>query len=111
MKAAGPQLLEPVMEVQVFVDKEYMGDVLNDVTTRRGRVLGMDNAEESGANVSVVNAQIPLAEMLRYSIDLKSMTQGKANFEMKFSHYDPLSGKAAEKVLEERKSFLQEGEE
>jgi elongation factor G len=111
MEAAGPQLLEPVMKVRIFVDKEFMGDILNDVTSRRGRVLGMDNAEDSGSSISVVNAQIPLAEMLRYSIDLKSMTSGKATFETEFSHYDPVTGKVAEKVIEARKKLLEEDNE
>ncbi len=104
---AGPQLLEPVMEVSIFVDKDYMGDILNDITSRRGRVLGMENAEDSGSNISVVKASVPLAEMLRYTIDLRAMTSGKATFEMKFSHYDPISGKVAEKVVEDRKKMLE----
>ncbi len=107
MEQAGPQLLEPIMEVGIFVDKEYMGDILSDITSRRGRVLGMDSAE-AGGNISVVRATIPLAEMLRYSISLRAMTSGKGTFEMKFSHYDPISGKEAEKVIEARKKQLEE---
>jgi elongation factor G len=106
MEAAAPQLLEPVMEVAIFVDKDMVGDILNDTTSRRGRVLGMENAEGEGG-VSVVKATIPLAEMLRYTIDLRAMTSGKATFEMKFSHYDPISGKIAEKVIEERKKYFE----
>ncbi len=109
LEAAGPILLEPVMEVDIHVDKEYMGDILNDITSRRGRVLGMgDSGDESGNGVSVVKAQVPLAELLRYTIDLKAMTSGKATFEMRFSRYDPISGKIAEKVIEERKKFFEE---
>jgi elongation factor G len=108
MEKASPQLLEPIMDVYIHVDKEYMGDILSDVTSRRGKVLGMDNADESGGNVSVVRAQIPLAEMLRYTIDLRGMTSGKATFEMKFSHYDPISGREAENVLAARKKQLEE---
>lgn len=108
MESAGPQILEPVMEVSIFVDKEYMGDILNDITSRRGRVLGMENDEDSGSGISVVKANVPLAETLRYSIDLRAMTSGKATFEMQFSHYDPISGKIAEKVIEERKKQLEE---
>ena len=106
MEQAGPKLLEPIMNVSVFVDKDFMGDILSDVTSRRGRVLGMDSAEESGGSVSVVRAAVPLSEMIRYSIDLRSMTQGKASFEMSFSHYDPISGRDAENVLAERKKQL-----
>lgn len=109
MEGAAPQLLEPIMEVDVYVDKDYMGDILNDITSRRGRVLGMGSTDESkGGGVSVVKATVPLAEMLRYSIDLRAKTSGKATFEMKFSHYDPISGKIAEKVIEDRKKELEE---
>ncbi|HOW81625.1 MAG TPA: elongation factor G, partial [Spirochaetota bacterium] len=107
MEMAGPQLLEPIMEVSVFVDKEFMGDILSDITSRRGRVLGMDSAEGS-SNISVVKATVPLAEMLRYTIDLRAMTSGKATFEMKFSHYDPISGRDADKILEERRKQFEE---
>ena len=109
MEAAGPMLLEPVMEVDVYVDKDFMGDILNDINGRRGRVLGMGTKDENDSSgVSVVKAQVPLAEMLRYSIDLRAMTSGKATFEMQFSHYDPISGKIAEKVIEERKKLMEE---
>ncbi|HPI89048.1 MAG TPA: elongation factor G [Spirochaetota bacterium] len=107
MEMAGPQLLEPIMEVSVFVDKEFMGDILSDVTSRRGRVLGMDSSEGSGS-ISVIKATVPLAEMLSYPIDLRAMTSGKATFEMKFSHYDPIGGRDAEKILEERRKQLEE---
>ncbi len=109
MEAAGPILLEPVMEVDIFVDKEYMGDILNDITSRRGKVLGMGTKDENDTGgISVVKAQAPLAEMLRYTIDLRAMTSGKATFEMKFSHYDPISGRIADKVIEDRKKELEE---
>ena len=109
MEAAGPILLEPIMEVDIFVDKEFMGDILNDITSRRGRVLGMGSKDESSSGgISVVKATVPLAEMLRYSIDLRAMTSGKATFEMKFSHYDPISGRIAEKVIEDRKKMLED---
>ncbi len=108
MEAAGPQLLEPVMNVKVYVDKVYMGDILSDITSRRGRVLGMEDAQESGGSISVVKAHVPLSELLRYTIDLRAMTSGKASFEMEFSHYDPISGKEAEKIIEKRKVELVE---
>lgn len=107
MEQAGPQLLEPVMKVSIFVDKQFMGDILSDITSRRGRVLGMDS-EESGGNVSVVKATVPLSEMLRYTIDLRSMTQGKASFEMTFSHYDPISGREADVIIAARKKQLED---
>ncbi len=109
MEAAGPILLEPIMEVDVYVDKDFMGDILNDINGRRGRVLGMGAKDEhDNSGISVVKANVPLAEMLRYSIDLRAMTSGKATFDMKFSHYDPISGKIAEKVIEERKKLLED---
>lgn len=109
MEAAGPQLLEPVMNVEIYVDKEFMGDIMSDITSRRGRVLGMDSKDESSdAGITVIKAQIPLAEMQRYSVDLKSMTSNKATFVTEFSHYDPINGKTAEKVIEERKKMLEE---
>ena len=84
-----------------------MGDILSDITSRRGRVLGMEDADEGGG-ISIVKANIPLAEMLRYTIDLRAMTSGKATFEMEFSHYDPISGKEAEKVIEKRSKEMEE---
>ncbi|HOT44139.1 MAG TPA: elongation factor G [Spirochaetota bacterium] len=108
MEKAGPQLLEPIMDVNIYVDKQFMGDILSDVTSRRGKVLGMESADETGGSVSVIRAQIPLAEMLRYTIDLRGMTSGKATFEMKFSHYDPISGREADNVIAARKKLLEE---
>jgi elongation factor G len=106
IEQAGPQLLEPIMNVKIYADKEFMGDIMSDITGRRGRVLGMDSHEGSGTQV--VRATVPEAEMLRYSTDLRAMTSGKATFEMEFSHYDPISGREADKILEERKKQLEE---
>ncbi|MGB4268751.1 MAG: elongation factor G [Spirochaetota bacterium] len=109
LETAGPILLEPIMEVDVYVEKDSMGDILNDITSRRGKVLGMGSSDEEGKSpISVVKALVPLAEMLRYSIDLRAMTSGKATFEMRFSHYEPISGRIAEKVIEERKKEFAE---
>jgi elongation factor G len=108
MEQAGPQLLEPVMKVRIFADKEFMGDIMSDITSRRGRVHGMDSGDDTGSNVSVIRAQVPQSEMLRYSTDLRAMTSGKATFEMEFSHYDPISGRDAEKIIEERKKQLED---
>jgi elongation factor G len=107
MEAAGPQLLEPIMNVRIFADKEFMGDIMSDITSRRGRVLGMDS-DEGSSGIQVVRATVPEAEMLRYSTDLRAMTSGKATFEMEFSHYDPISGREADKIIEERKKLLEE---
>ncbi|HOV09920.1 MAG TPA: elongation factor G [Spirochaetota bacterium] len=107
LEKAGPQLLEPIMNVRIYADKEFMGDIMSDITSRRGRVLGMDSSEGS-SGIQVVRALVPESEMLRYSTDLRAMTSGKATFEMEFSHYDPISGREADKVIEERKKFLEE---
>lgn len=112
MVKAKPMLLEPVMNVTIYVDKEYLGNIMSDITSRRGRVLGMTSKDESSdEGITIVKAQIPMAEMLRYSIDLKSMTSNKATFEMSFSHYDPINGRNAEMVVEARKKMLAEMKE
>ncbi len=102
LEKGGPQLLEPVMNVEIYADKDFMGDVMSDITSRRGRVLGMDSKDGSSSSVSVIKALVPQSEMLRYSTDLRSMTSGKASFEMSFSHYDPLTGKEADKIIADR---------
>jgi len=94
-KDAGGVLLEPVMEAKVTVPEENMGDILGDFNTRRARVLGMDTK----GGRSVVNAQVPLAEMQRYTSDLRSMTGGRGIFEMEFSHYQQLPNHLAEEVI------------
>jgi elongation factor G len=81
---AGPILQEPIMSVKITVPEAMMGDVMGDLNTRRGRVQGMD----SEAGKSVVNALVPLAEMLRYGNDLRSMSGGRGAYAMEFSHYD-----------------------
>lgn len=109
MMKAKPVLLEPVMNVTIYVDKEYLGNIMSDITSRRGRVLGMTSKDESSdEGITIVKANVPLAEMLRYSIDLKSMTSNKATFEMGFSHYDPISGRISDQVVELRKKMLAE---
>ena len=90
-----PVLLEPVVDLVVLSDDQYLGDILSDLSSRRGRVLG----QEPIGSLQETRAQVPQAEMLRYSIDLKSMTSGTASFEMTFSHYAPISGKVAEDVI------------
>lgn len=85
-RKAQPVLLEPFMDVEVTVPMEYMGDVINDLNARKGRVCGM--SEQSGAQV--VSAEVALAAMFGYSTDLRSVTQGRAAYAMRFSHYEPL---------------------
>ena len=96
---AKPVLLEPIMEVTVTTPDDYMGDIMGDLNSRRGRVLGMDNV---GKN-QVIKANVPMAEFLTYAPDLNSMTGGRGMYSMKFSHYDEVPAQLAEKIVEEVK--------
>jgi elongation factor G len=100
MKQAKPSLLEPVMRVEVYAPDQYSGDIMGDLSSRRGRISG---SEARGANV-VVKAQVPFAEMLEYANDLTSMTQGRASYNMEFSHYDFVPNEIAEKVIAHAKA-------
>ena len=102
LEKAGVVLLEPVMKLRVFVDEQYLGDILSDLSSRRGRVLGQ---ESLGGGINEVDAEVPQAEMLRYAIDLKSMTSGTGSFEMEFDHYSPISGRVADLVIQEAQSL------
>jgi elongation factor G len=95
MKQARPALLEPVMNVEVYAPDQYSGDLMGDLSSRRGRISG---SEVRGHNV-IVKGQVPLAEMLTYATDLTSMTQGRATYSMEFSHYDYVPNELAEKVI------------
>ena len=90
-----PVLLEPVMNVEITVPDAFMGDIMGDLNGRRGRIQGVDSAGE----LQKIRAQVPMAEMFRYSIDLRSMTQGRGFFTMAFSHYEEVPHQAAEQVI------------
>ena len=98
MEKAKPTLLEPIMNLNVYVDEKYTGDIMSDLNSKRGKVLGVDNI---GGGIQVIRAQVPQAELLKYSIELRSMTSGTGSFEMEFSHYEPIGGKIAEEVVKE----------
>ena len=100
VEKAGPVLLEPYMNVEVIVPDENVGDVMGDISSRRGTV----QTTEARGHSAVVLATVPMSEMLEYATTLTSITGGKGEFHMRFSHYDPLSGKLAEKVIEASKS-------
>jgi elongation factor G len=102
LEKAGVVLLEPIMKLRVFVDQQYLGDILSDLSSRRGRVLGQ---EALGGGINEVDAEVPQAELLRYAIDLKSMTSGTGSFEMEFDHYNPISGRVADLVIQEAKAL------
>jgi elongation factor G len=91
-------LLEPVLELEVLVPDEYVGDILGDLSSRRGRVVGTDPV---GTGRTLVRATVPEAEAIRYAIDLRSMTRGKGSFARRFSHYEELPPHLAAKVVEE----------
>ncbi len=95
-RAASPVLMEPIMDVKITVPEAMMGDVMGDLNTRRGRVQGMDTVGLK----SVVNAQVPLAEMLRYGNDLRSMTGGRGIYEMTFSHYDRVPAHLMDSIIQ-----------
>ncbi len=95
MKKAGPVLLEPIMKVEVTMPEEYMGDVIGDINSRRGRIEGMDDI----GGGKIIRAYVPLAEMFGYATDLRSRTQGRGNYSMFFEKYEPVPKSVQEKVL------------
>ena len=95
MSKASPVLLEPIMKVEVTMPEEYMGDVIGDINSRRGRVEGMDDL----GGGKLVKAFVPLAEMFGYATDLRSKTQGRGNYSMFFDKYEPVPKNVSEKVL------------
>ena len=100
VEEAKPVLLEPVMKVTITTSDEFMGDIMGDLNSRRGRVLGMDSENKN----QVINANVPMSEMLTYAPDLKSMTGGRGIFAMEFSHYDEVPVQLAEKIIEDIKA-------
>ncbi|HTY21805.1 MAG TPA: elongation factor G [Desulfomonilaceae bacterium] len=98
-RKAAPILLEPIMDVEVVSPGEFLGDVLGDLTARRGKILGM----ESRSGIQTVGVRVPLARMFGYATDLRSLTQGRATFTMQFSHYEPAPHSVTEKVVAESK--------
>jgi elongation factor G len=94
-RKANPVLLEPIMAVEVVVPEDFMGDVIGDISSRRGKVLGMDTRPAAQA----IDARVPLAEMFGYATDLRSMTQGRATYTMQFSHYEPVPAAVAEGII------------
>ena len=95
MTETNPVLLEPIMNVEVFVPDEYMGDVIGDLNSRRGRVLGVEPRPKG----QVIKAQVPLAEVLKYAPDLTSMTSGRGSFSMELSHYEEVPAHLTEKIV------------
>ncbi|MCL2557898.1 MAG: elongation factor G [Treponema sp.] len=108
MKLAGPTLLEPIANLTVFVEEKYLGDVMSDLSGKRGKIQGQDSA----GGIAEIRAEVPQAELMRYSIDLRSITSGTGSFSAAFSHYAPISGRIADDVIKARETFkLQEADE
>jgi len=107
-KNANPVLLEPVMNLRVFVEEKNLGDVMSDLSGRRGRISGQ---LPLGGGIVEIDAQVPQAELLRYAIDLRSMTSGTGSFEVDFDHYSPITGKIAEDVVKAAAAFRVHEEE
>jgi elongation factor G len=93
-RKAWPVLLEPIMAVEVVTPEEFMGEVIGNIRSRRGKVLGM----ESRAAAQIIQAQVPLAQMFGYATDVRSMTQGRATYTMQFSHYEPVPAAISEEI-------------
>ncbi|MCG8431490.1 MAG: elongation factor G, partial [Candidatus Omnitrophica bacterium] len=94
--AAGPILLEPIMDVEVVIPEEHLGAISGDVNSRRGRIMGMEIKGKS----QVVKAQVPLAEMFKYANELRSMTGGRGNYTMRYSHYEPVPQRIAQTIID-----------
>ena len=105
MGQAKPVLLEPIMDVDISVPGEYMGDIIGDLNSKRGRVMGMGQV----GNRQVIKAQVPLAEMFRYSIDLRSMTSARGSYTMEHAYYEQIPDEVAVKIIAASKSEEEEG--
>ncbi len=104
MEGAGPTLLEPIMKVEITTPEEMMGDIMSDLSQRRGRPQGMD----ANDGMQVINANVPMAEMLDYAPSLRSMTQGRASFHMEFSHYEEVPRQLQERIIADAKRQKEE---
>ena len=93
---ASPVLLEPIMHVDVIVPDEYMGDIMGDMNKRRGRIIGMNQTDGQ----QKVEAEAPMAEMFKYATDLRSMTQARGSFTMRFERYEEVPAADAKKIIE-----------
>jgi elongation factor G len=105
--AAGPVLLEPIMDVEVIIPEEYLGAISGDINSRRGRIMGMDVKARS----QVVKAIVPLAEMFTYANDLRSLTGGRGTYIMRFSHYEEVPHKIASTIISQYQASKKPEEE
>ena len=108
MEHGGARLLEPLMAVEVVTPEDFTGNVVSDLNTRRGRVMGMEPAPSAGAgasNAQIVKAEVPLAEMVGYATSLRSATQGRASYTMQFSHYAEVSAELQEGIVQRLRGY------
>ncbi len=108
MRNAKPVLLEPICNLTVYVDEQYLGAVLSDLSGKRGKVLGQNPI---GGGILEIKAQVPQAELMRYAIDLKALTASTGSFELEFDHYSPISGRIADDVIKAAKAAKAEEKE
>ena len=102
---ANPVLLEPIMDIEVIVPKEYMGDIIGDLNSKRGKIMGM---EESSSGKQAIKAKIPQAEIFKYAIDLRSITQGRGTFSLKFSHFEEVPTNILQEIIAKTKEEEEE---
>jgi elongation factor G len=107
MATARPVLLEPIMNLAVFIDEKYLGDILADLSSRKGKVLGQ---ESYGKDIVVVKSQVPQAEIQQYALQLKALTSGTGAFEAEFDHYSPLGPKETETLVKEYQAHRKAGD-
>ena len=99
VRNAQPILLEPIMSVQVLTPENFMGDVVGDVNAKRGMIKEMNDRGEGMSALKEINAEIPLASMFGYATQLRSMSQGRANYSMEFSHYAQVPSNIAQEIM------------
>jgi elongation factor G len=104
---AGPVLLEPIMTIKITIPERYSGDVMNDLNTRRGRILGID---QQGTR-TIITASVPLGEVQHYAADLRSITQGRGVYSMVVDHYEEVPTYIASSIIEKAKQEKQEAKE
>ena len=100
-RKAQPMLLEPIMDVEVVSPDQYVGDVMGDISSRRGMIQGQENR----GNLTVVNAKVPLSEMFGYMNKLRSMTSGRGSFTMEFARYDVVPQNVADEIIKKRQGI------
>jgi elongation factor G len=104
MEKAEPILLEPIMNVEITIPENFMGNIMGDMNSRRGKIQGMI----PGDGEQIIKVQAPMAEMFTYSIELRSMTQGRGTFKAEFSHYEEVPFQESEKIIAAAKAAKEE---